>query len=83
MVKEYIDVAGGRAKFLRTETEDARGLWNDSYSTKEGYWVIHEGNLHHVYKLMKCNSCIYWQKNDGLMCCNAPAERCDYLKEEY
>jgi len=47
----YIDVAGGRAKFVRTEVEDSLGRWNDEYQVRDGYWVVHAGNRHHVYFL--------------------------------
>lgn len=50
-VKPFIDVAGGRAKFLLTEVEDSLGRWNQGYSIRDGYWVIHQGNRHHVYFL--------------------------------
>jgi hypothetical protein len=51
-VKPYIDVVGGRAKFVKTEIEDSLGRWNDNYYIRDGYWVIHEGKRHHVYFLM-------------------------------
>lgn len=51
MVKKYIYVAGGKAKYVKTETEDEQGNWNQDYLIKDGYWVIHEGNKHHVYYL--------------------------------
>jgi hypothetical protein len=50
-VPEFIDVIGGRAKFVCTEIEDSLGRWNDDYYTTDGYWVIHQGNRHHVYFL--------------------------------
>jgi len=48
-----IDTVAGRAKFVKTETEDEFGKWYDEYYTRNGYYVIHEGNKHHVYKLEK------------------------------
>lgn len=51
-VPEYINVMGGRAKFVRTDVEDSLGRWSGSdLRTRDGYWVIHEGNRHHVYLL--------------------------------
>ncbi len=47
----YIDTAEGRAKFIKTEVEDKDGKWNDNYQTKDGYYLIHQGDKHHVYKL--------------------------------
>jgi hypothetical protein len=48
-----IQVAGGNAYFVKTEVEDAKGKWNDNYYVKDGYYVIHQGKRHHVYKLSK------------------------------
>jgi len=46
-----IDAAGGKASFVKTEIEDEQGKWNDNYYTKDGYYVIHRGKEHDVYKL--------------------------------
>lgn len=46
-----IDTVAGKAFYVRTEIEDKQGRWNDSYQTREGYYVIHEGKKHHVYKI--------------------------------
>ena len=46
-----IRTAQGTAKYLCTEIEDKAGNWNDNYCIRDGYWVIHEGNQHHVYKV--------------------------------
>jgi len=48
-----IDVAGGSAKYVCTEIEDSRGRWNDDYNVRDGYFVIHDGENHHVYRLIK------------------------------
>lgn len=48
-----INVAGGTAHYVLTETEDSRGRWNDDYTIRNGFYVIHEGRNHHVYKLDK------------------------------
>lgn len=45
----FIETVAGRARYIGTETEDARGRWNDSYSTRDGYYVVHHGELHDVY----------------------------------
>ncbi len=50
-VKPEIGTVAGTAKYIGTETEDKNGKWNDSYATKDGYWVIHSGEQHHVYKV--------------------------------
>jgi len=49
----YINTVAGKAKWVTTEYEDEYGRWNDRYSTAMGYWVIHEGNKHHVYKVIR------------------------------
>lgn len=49
--QKTIRVAGGVAKFVKTEVEDKHGHWNDNYWTRNGYWVLHEGKKHHVYKM--------------------------------
>jgi len=46
-----IDTIRGRAYYKGTEIEDEEGNWNDSYSTNQGYYVIHKGTKHHVYKV--------------------------------
>jgi len=50
-VPEYIDTVAGRAKFVCTEIEDSLGRWND-YKTSDGFWVIHQGDRHHVYQVI-------------------------------
>ena len=45
----FIDVAGGKAKYVHTEIEDSRGRWNDNYNVRDGYYVMHYGDKHHVY----------------------------------
>lgn len=49
--KSFIDTIAGRAYYVRTEIEDEHGKWYDNYWTRDGYWVIHEGKNHHVYKV--------------------------------
>jgi len=41
----------GTAKYVKTETEDKAGRWNDRYKTKDGFFVKHEGKKHYVYKV--------------------------------
>jgi len=48
-----IDTVAGKAFFIKTEVEDESGRWHDDYWTRDGYYVIHEGRRHHVYKLGK------------------------------
>jgi len=50
-MKEKINTIDGEASFVRTEVEDQFGNWNDNYWTRDGFYVIHEGNKHHVYKV--------------------------------
>jgi len=50
-VQKDIQTVQGQARYVRTEVEDKSGRWNDDYATRDGYYVIHEGNKHHVYKV--------------------------------
>jgi len=49
--KQTINTFRGVAKYIRTEFEDLNGKWNDNYYISDGYFVIHDGLLHHVYKV--------------------------------
>lgn len=51
--KPTINTASGEARYLGTEFENEDGKWNDSYAIKDGFWVIHQGKQHHVYKVNK------------------------------
>ena len=48
-VQSQIDTVAGIATFVKT-VNDAE-LWAGDYSTRNGYWVIHRGANHHVYKV--------------------------------
>jgi len=50
-VPHTIDTVAGVATYVKTEVEDRYGRWNDDYWTRDGYYVIHEGKRHHVYKV--------------------------------
>lgn len=50
---EFIGTVRGQAKYVKTEIEDEYGRWNQSYAIRDGYWVIHEGRRHHIYKEVK------------------------------
>ena len=50
MVKPVIETVDGLKHYYKTEVEDSDGNWNDNYSVRDGFWVIHEGKYHHVYK---------------------------------
>jgi hypothetical protein len=50
---ESIDTVAGKAFFIKTATEDKYGRWDDDYWTKDGYWVIHRGKQHDIYKVKK------------------------------
>jgi len=47
--KPIISTAFGEKKYLKTEVEDENGKWKDNYSTKDGFFVIHDGRRHHIY----------------------------------
>lgn len=51
MPTKTIRTVAGKAKFVKTEVEDAQGNWNNNYWSYDGYYVIHEGKKHHVYKV--------------------------------
>jgi len=51
-ISPMIDTVAGKALFIRTEKEDKFGRWNDNYYMRDGYWVIHQGKKHHVYKVI-------------------------------
>ena len=50
-VQKTIATAQGIANYVKTETEDKQGNWNQNYNIKDGYYVIHDGIEHHVYKI--------------------------------
>lgn len=54
--KKTIMTLHGEAHYLTTEVEDQYGHWNDSlvkkvYPSSLGFYVIHHGKYHDVYKL--------------------------------
>ncbi|MCJ7768018.1 hypothetical protein MUP79_06475 [Candidatus Bathyarchaeota archaeon] len=49
--KEDIGTGMGKAEYYSTEVENKEGRWNDSYATKDGFWVTHHDKYHHVYKI--------------------------------
>ena len=50
MIDTTIDTVQGVAVYMCTEMEDSNERWNDDYYTSDRYYVIHEGDKHHVYK---------------------------------
>jgi len=50
-VKKTIGTADGEKKYVKTIVEDSQGRWDSSqYSIRNGYWNIHKGNKHHIYR---------------------------------
>lgn len=49
---DTINTIAGEAEYIGTEFEDRFERWNDSYTTAAGYWLIHEQDRHHVYKVI-------------------------------
>ena len=47
--KDQIQTVAGTATFVKTLSD--KELWAGDYSTRNGYWVIHRGADHHVYKV--------------------------------
>ena len=52
-VKNVIQTVQGKALYIGTEIEDANGKWDDNYPISKGYYVVHEGKNHHIYKVIK------------------------------
>jgi len=52
-VPEKIKTIDGTAHYIGTEIENKQGRWNQSYATRNGYWVIHDGDYHHIYKVTR------------------------------
>jgi uncharacterized protein YeeX (DUF496 family) len=52
-INKTISTISGEAEYVGTEFEDDYGDWHDDYSVKDGYYVIHGDNRHHVYKLKR------------------------------
>ena len=50
-MEQTINTIQGVANYVATEVEDANGNWNDNYNTTDGYWVVHNGNEHYIYKV--------------------------------
>lgn len=46
---DSIETLAGTAYYVKTVTD--KELWAGDYSTKNGYWVIHRGSNHHVFKV--------------------------------
>jgi hypothetical protein len=51
--RRTINTIQGVAEFVKTEVEDAFGRFDDSHSTRDGFYLLHEGKKHHVYKVRK------------------------------
>jgi len=50
-VKDSIRTASGEAHYIGTHKENSQGRFPDWYTTTMGYWLIHDGEYHHVYKV--------------------------------
>ena len=52
-VKKIINTVQGEAKFVRTDIEDKNEKWDGiNLSTRDGFYIIHEGDRHHIYKVI-------------------------------
>lgn len=51
MANKTINTMIGLAIYICTEFEDENGNFNDDYYTSSGYFLIHQGDKHHVYKV--------------------------------
>ena len=55
VVPKTIKTACGTAYFVRTDVENKNGRWRgDNLKIKDGYWIIHRGNKHDIYKTKPC-----------------------------
>lgn len=50
MVVKVIRTADGQKEYFGTEIEDESGDWDDSYAISDGFWVIHNGRYHDIYR---------------------------------
>ena len=48
-----IGTVSGEAFYFCTEIEEEGGEWDDGYWVNDGFWVIHDGTHHRVYKVKK------------------------------
>ena len=51
-MQESIQTALGKALYVKTEVEDEIGNWNDRWNVRDGFYVIHNGVEHDVYRLI-------------------------------
>jgi len=47
--RKTIQTLEGVADFVRTEVERS-DRWNDNYYTRDGFYVVHRGEEHDVYR---------------------------------
>lgn len=52
-VKKTIYTVMGIAHYQHSEIDDEYGNWNDNWRINDGYWVTHESNKHHIYKIIE------------------------------
>lgn len=50
-IPQTIRTVAGIAYYQCTEVENQEGRWNNNYSTRDGFWVIHRGRFHDVYSV--------------------------------
>lgn len=51
---DTIETVAGTAHYSHTVVESSNEDWGaEQYTTKRGYWCLHEENKHHVYKVKK------------------------------
>jgi len=52
-MEKIIQTIQGEAEFVRTDIEDINERWEGmNLSIKDGFWIIHNGKEHHIYKVM-------------------------------
>lgn len=81
MIGKTIDTAWGQAVYHHTEVEE-NGKWDDHWLMKNGEFVIHNGDEHDVYLLIKetCGGCGNIKKPVNLCSCGG---RCyEFMKQD-
>jgi hypothetical protein len=55
-MKKTIKTIQGEAEFVRTDIEDENEKWEGmNLSTKDGFYILHEGKKHHIYQVKEKN----------------------------
>jgi hypothetical protein len=50
LLNSTIRTADGEKHYYGTEIEDDNGDWDDHYAISDGFWVVHNGKYHDIYR---------------------------------